>query len=398
MTEAHAWPTASILVAHPTLDGYGADLQVLESIRAMRSAGWRVVVVATGDGPLRAQLEALGADVRIVLSPVLRRGLANPRGLATLAGQLTRSVRPMRRVIDEVRPDLVYVNTVTLPGWSLVGWLARLPTVVHVHEGDAGEPTAVRAALNLPLSFAGELWCNGSSAASAVATPTSWLRRRVQLAPNGVPGPAQATFAHRSPGEPFRVLTVGRLSPKKAQDVLLEAVAQLRREGRDVLLEICGTIYPGNEPFEDRLRTRATEPDLVGAVHFAGYVQPVWPALARCHVLAAPSLVESFGNTVVEAQHAVRPVVATRIAGHLETARHRETALLVPPEDSAAMADGLRSLMDDESLRQQIAEAGARNAAEHFSVERYQARILTLARGAIGRSNGRRRAARRRAS
>ena len=71
-----------LLIANPSADVYGSDLQMLETARAMVERGWRVIVLTPDDGPLVAKLRDVGADVRFEQYPVLRRALASPRGVA----------------------------------------------------------------------------------------------------------------------------------------------------------------------------------------------------------------------------------------------------------------------------------------------------------------------------
>ena len=63
---------STVLVAHPSPDLYGSDRQLLETIRALTDAGHRVNAALPDDGPLLAELEALGARAAIVPFTVLR--------------------------------------------------------------------------------------------------------------------------------------------------------------------------------------------------------------------------------------------------------------------------------------------------------------------------------------
>jgi hypothetical protein len=54
----------TVLIANPSADVYGSDLQMLESVAGLRESGWRVVVVLPDRGPLVSRLLELGADVR----------------------------------------------------------------------------------------------------------------------------------------------------------------------------------------------------------------------------------------------------------------------------------------------------------------------------------------------
>lgn len=366
----------TVLVAHKSGDVYGADLQLLESIRAMTERGWRVVVVMAQGGPLVEMIVGLGAEMRILNFPVLRRAHVSIRGFVYLARSGCSGMVGMRHIIREFLPDLVYVNTVALPWWLLVTRISRIPSVCHVHEAEDSDSRVVLAMLNAPLTLATVIISNSRASMSAMCTAAPWLRERARLVYNGVAGPTEIPH-HVSRGNgPLRLAVIGRLSPRKAQDIALEASALLRSDGRNVELEICGTSFDGYEWYADQLHARASQPDLAGSVIWSGYVSPIWPALARADVILAPSLREPFGNAVVEAHLSLRPVVASGALGHLETVSDGVTGLLVPPGDAFALASAVARIIDDPDLAVRMAEQGRAQALESFSIGRYKAEIV----------------------
>ena len=72
---------------------------------------------------------------------------------------------------------------------------------------------------------------------------------------NGIPDPGPKEPLPDYGRRPFRLVCVGRLSPRKGTDVALDAVGELRRRGHDVQLEICGSPFAGYEWYEEELRT-----------------------------------------------------------------------------------------------------------------------------------------------
>lgn len=376
-----------MLIANPSADVYGADLQLLESVSGLVEAGATVRVCLPADGPLVPMLTARGATVQFVAGPVVRRSALSPTGLARLAsGHLTGTAR-LVRLLRRWRPDVLLVNTVTIPAWIAAARLARVPVLVHVHEAEDSDNRWVLRGLLAPLLGASGLIVNSKAAAAALTEVYPRLGHRISLIYNGIPEvPADPAPPTPHPGA-FRLAAVCRLSPRKAPDVAIEAVALLRRDGRDVSLAVYGTPFAGYEWYEQQLADRAAAPELSGAVRLAGYVNPIWDALAEADAVLAPSLREPFGNAVVEAQFARRPVVAAAAMGHLETVSDGDTGLLVTPGDPAAMAEAVRRLMDDPALAARLGERGRQRALERFSVQRYR---RELAERVLGRTSSRR--------
>lgn len=401
----------TVLLTHASAELYGSDLQLVETAAGCVDAGADVVVVLPGDGPLAARMRSVGARVETLDVPVLRKSHLTPRGTVALGVRMLRALGPTVRLIRRVRPDSMLVNTLTIPTWLAAARLAGVAPVCHVHEAEADVPWAVRVGLAAPLLLARTVIANSAAARDVVVSAVPMLRRRTRVIYNGVPGPAHmvdevgnrvlgparddavpggavplpTAAGDTDAGAPAHVVLVGRLSPRKGTDVALEAVALLRRAGRDVRLTLCGSAFAGYEWFERQLRGRAGDTDLVGAVRFVGYADP-WEWFARSDVVVVPSLVEPFGNVAVQALLAGRPVVASRAQGLAEIVRDGETGLLVPPGDAAALAEAVATLLDDRARASALAEAGRWDAAERFGVQRYRAqmgRLLVVRRAVV---------------
>lgn len=367
-----------VLIAHPSPDVYGSDLQLVETVRGLVETGAAVTVVLPASGPLVRLLAEAGAEVALVPFPVLRKALMRPAGLWTLARDVARFLR-VRGVWRETAPDLVLVNTLTIPWWMIASRLRRVRVACHVHEAEEAQPAAVRLALVAPLLLASVVAANSNATKAVLLRSVPGLRRRVTVVHNGVPGPAVVTPPRqRGRTDTLRLVQVGRLSPRKGTDVALEAVAALRAEGRDVRLRLCGTVFPGYEWFEERLRARARSVDLAGAIEFLGHVSDPSGEVADADVVLVPSRAEPFGNVAVEALLAQRPVVASRVQGLAEILRDGRTGLLVEPDRPEALAAAIRRLADDPGLAARLAAAGRADAATRFGVAEYRAKLTTL--------------------
>lgn len=185
-------------------------------------------------------------------------------------------------------------------------------------------------------------------------------------------------------GEPLRVVAVGRLVPKKGFDVLVRAVADLRRRGVDLELVIAGE----DGPAAGAVRGLVAElcPELV---RFTG-------PLSQCELLSLYRGADVFAlacrvdgdgdrdgipNVMVEAMAAGLPVVSTAVSGIPELVRDGENGLLVPPEDPQALASALLKLAADAPLRDRLAAAGRDTVAERFDGDVLARRMAGLFRG-----------------
>lgn len=181
------------------------------------------------------------------------------------------------------------------------------------------------------------------------------LADRVIVIPNAVePGFLQIQkHAADKPGR-LNLLYVGSLIPRKAVDVVLEAVAVASATGS------IGLVVAGDGPERMKLEALARDLGLEKSVQFRGLVPagelPSLLGVADALVLASHS--EGLPNVVLEALAAQVPVVASAIPGNIELIRDHETGLLFPTDDVEALAAHLATLRDDPALRRRMGRAG----------------------------------------
>jgi glycosyltransferase involved in cell wall biosynthesis len=244
--------------------------------------------------------------------------------------------------------------------------------VCHVREAEEQAGPAAAAGLRLPLLLASSVVANSKATAAWVAAG----HRRLAGPAVIYNGFAPAVHATPEPvGGPPRLLVVGRLSPRKGQDVAVDALDRLVRAGYDAHLDVAGTPFRGYEWFERALRRRVDTLGLADRVVFHGFVDPPWPLLRAATVALVPSRVEPFGNVVVEAQHAGRAVVASAVGGIPEIAE--DAGMLVPPDDPDALAGAVARLLDDPALRAACVDGGLRSV-ERFGLDRYRRQLADL--------------------
>lgn len=357
---------------------YGADRQLLESVRALVQDGHEVWVYLPVTGPLGAALAHAGAKVCLVPFPVLRKASMSVRGLATLAWEATAAVTKIWRVTRQSGVRAVYVNTVTIPWWLIGARLSGRPILCHVHEAEHVGSRPVAWALSAPLFLASVVVTNSQASSDVVTQTFPKLAGRLRVLYNGVPVPRRTHSRLAPSGTGPRLALIGRLSPRKGTDVALEAVKLLRSRGRDVVLDVCGSTFTGYEWFEEKLRRRADDPELAGSVVWHGFIGDTWPVLDLASVVLVPSRQEPFGNTAVEGQLAGRPVVASRVQGLCEIIQDGVTGLLVDPGDPAGLADAVERLLDDPAMAQRLAAAGCERASDRFSLAAYHRRVCDV--------------------
>jgi glycosyltransferase involved in cell wall biosynthesis len=179
--------------------------------------------------------------------------------------------------------------------------------------------------------------------------------------------------ADRSDPQIGRILSIGRLVPKKGFDVLVRACGEMRRRGSDFELRIIG-----GGPLRDELLALAQAEGIADLVHLPGSMSQAEVAaeLAAAEVFALSPVVMPDGdrdgipNVVLEAMAAGVPVVASAISGIPEVIADGVNGRLVAPRRPDLLADVLTELLSDAAQRARLAAAGRRFVSEEWSWSR----------------------------
>jgi len=168
------------------------------------------------------------------------------------------------------------------------------------------------------------------------------------------------------PGNCKVLLTVAALVKRKGHDLVIEALPQLRRRFGDVRYVIVGT-----GPEEQNLKSLVISKGLSDAVIFAGSVkdEQLPDMYAACDIFVMPSRqtdkdVEGFGIVFIEAAAAGKPVVASRTGGIPDAVADGKSGILVNPNNSNELIRAIESLLNNQQLRETMAEYGRKRARE----------------------------------
>lgn len=150
-----------------------------------------------------------------------------------------------------------------------------------------------------------------------------------------------AWHVDRSPGRPFVLASVGRLSPQKDPLTLIDAVGLLsRRLEWRLLMYGHGNLRPACE-------TRAQALGIADRVHFAGFNRGWLDPAAGIDAFVSATRYEGMSNALLEAAASGMPIVTTAIPENQAVLAEGVTARLVAPGDASALARGIEDVITD---------------------------------------------------
>jgi glycosyltransferase involved in cell wall biosynthesis len=358
--------------------------------------------IGTYTGTLGEALGALGHEVHLVLrgweddgvetlggltvhrvvvpEPSWRRGtVAAVSRLYVARESLLFSAR-VAAALRRIGPDVIEAPEFHAPG--LVAALRRRgPAVVARLHAPAFVTARLAAERPSVDGRAGEaLEALSAHAARAVTAPSAalaqavrrrWRLRRVDVIPNPVD---EHLFAPGSDAEaPASILVVGRVERGKGQDVLVEALPAIR----DAVPEAHVRFVGDDGGAAAALARRAQALGVADALAFEGArAREELPGVYRsAAVCVVPSRFENFPYAAVEAMACGRPLVAARVGGLAEIVREGEDGLLVAPEDPAALAGAVASLLGDAAARRRLGAAARARVEAAFAARVVAARM-----------------------
>jgi colanic acid/amylovoran biosynthesis glycosyltransferase len=212
----------------------------------------------------------------------------------------------------------------------------------------------------------------GMSQVMNASDPIHW--HKVVALPLGVDIEAfqRGTPAQRDSNEPFRLVTVGRLSTPKGYPVLIEAMRLLIARGRNVTLTFVGE-GPERAVLEKLIAQHGLHDRiwLVGACNH----DRVADYYRSSDAFVMSSFLEGVPVVLMEAMALELPCVATWITGIPEIIAAEQEGLLVPPASAAAIADAVERLMEDPQAARRLGIAARRKIIASYNLERNVERL-----------------------
>lgn len=382
-------PLGSVVLVTHNLNFEGAPLFFLEYARHLAGVGGaRFTVISAEEGPLRAAFAALGAEVRVID--------VTPLAAATTDRQWNESLQTLSSSIDLSAVQLVVANT--LPTyWAIhLAHRAKRPSLFYIHESTT--PAAFY------LGQTGGALLPRAEAAFSLATRVSFLtvatrryyeslatRRNFSVNPGWIDLDAidrhcaahsRAACRERLGLRPEQklVINLGTVCERKGQHIFARAVEFLWRRHPAIAAGCEFWMVGGRATLFDESMS-----DLLA--HLGRTNLRILPATKVAYdyyraadLFVCSSYEESFPRVVLEAMAFGVPILSTDVHGVPEMVRSEQEAVLVPPGDSSALADGLARLLLSSDIAREFAARAQSRVRACYGTDTLLPRHLAFAR------------------
>lgn len=297
----------------------GAETLVCNMAGLFAAAGHQPAVAALCDA---AELgNAPDTEARMMQDVEAEGGHALSLGLSRRRGLLA-GARALRRVLQELRPDVVHAHTaraVLMLGLTGV----RVPVVLTHHNSRLSFPPRLFGAFDRVVSA----YVAISSECAEIARRHA--RRPIELIVNGASARFRAERPRAAPSRDAVIVAVGTVSEQKDYPTLIRAARPLEellgQQDRTARIRIVGggALLP-------ELQALVDAQEAGHLVELMGPRHDVPELLREADLFANSSIYEGMSVAMLEALSAALPVAATRVPGNVELVKHRVNGLLVP--------------------------------------------------------------------
>lgn len=218
----------------------------------------------------------------------------------------------------------------------------------------------------------------------SVRAKHAWpVSRKVVLIPPGI------DTGHFSPVEleqpSLRVCFVGRISPEKGIESLVEAAARVVRRIGEARFVIAGAPFTIDDGiYLEGLKLLVGELGLSERIEFPGYVEDIRGLLAGCDLLVLPSKREGLGRVVLEAMAMEKPVIGFATGGLKEIISEGANGMLIDPGDIDSLAGAIVKVLTDRGLAARMGRSGRELVTSRFSNEEVAGRVMGVYQDILG--------------
>lgn len=359
-----------VLHVIPSLEG-GAGIGTLEMVRRLQQANQiDVKLCVLGDPPTHLAIND-EADVEFLNAPVHVRSTFLRRQLA------------IRSLVKTWKPDCLHSHL--WPSAFAVGLSvpSSLPHLIHIRDTPPslnsqrwGARSRKWFLRRIALRKHTRLVAVSTAAAQYTCKALRLSGDRVTVVLNGAELDRFLAISDLviDESDPIVLVSAGRLIADKGFDILIKAFSRLDQDKR-----LSRLLIAGRGSAEEDLRTLGRALGVEDRVEFVGQISDMPELFSRASLYVHASVAaEGLSRSLMEAQAAGRPIVSSHHPGADEAIEHQVTGLIVPPDDSTAMAAAIDSLIRDPQQMQAMGAAARIRAARLFSAERVVAEIETL--------------------
>lgn len=275
-----------------------------------------------------------------------------------------------RKALKTLNPDVIHANNSRAAFYAGVAAKSLgIPVIFHCRISDDDGLMD-----KILMRLVDAVICNSQ----AVAKRFTDFEKPAVVIYNGIYLKAMPNLSNPLPSAEKYMLFVGRLSEEKQVEHVLKVFAALAEHDEALNFVIVGGQGPEDDAiYVQSLKDSASQQPWSSRLHWLGYCENIakWYVHAALFILTSKH--EGFGRVLVESMAQSCPVVAYAVGGVPEVFEDNKQGYLIKPDDTQAMVDACRQLLQDDRLRHQMGAAGQEHA-QIFSIDKHVEQVMQV--------------------
>ncbi len=338
----------------------GAQRYVFDMAVGAKKAGYEVVVLCGGNGPLVEKLKK--ENIRVISTPELGRDISLLKDLKSFLFIL--------KTLKRERPDIFHTNSSKMGVMgNLAGRLASIKKIIFTGHGWAFnenrnwlEKLIIKEGVWYTILLAHKTICVSEKTKKDISN-WPFIKNRLVIIRNGL---------EKFDLTPRTDETIAELHKIKGLDILLTAWSKFTKNYQAKLIIIGG----GEE--RENLQNMANNLGISDLVIFKGFVDNARSLLSTFDIFVLPSRSEAMPYAPLEAGLAGLPVIATSVGGIPEIIENNASGILIEKENPEALLSALIKLYENAGLRKSLGENLKKKVETEFSLDKMLRETLVL--------------------
>ena len=361
----------------------GAENSLLLLLSNINMQRFEIIVLLPEYGPLNEQITLINIKTYIVPykwwarvgnSKVL---LGKIRGFRFYLKKEISSLKKIIKIIKNEKIDIIYTNTSVISIGAIAAFITKRPHIWHIREIIPDNPDLKyflpnKMILNFILKYSNIVIANSKTTANQFKY-NKLFDKKIRVVYNSVRNEnilnnKTITNDRIVNQDDWTVAVIGTFLKVKAQDDAIYAITIARQKIPNIKLLLVGD---GDYNYKNYLKNIVSSLKLNNNVLFLGYRNDILEIMQNCKVILIPSLIESFGNVILEAMQCGVPVISTNNGGSNEIITNGINGLLVPPHSPDILAENIIFLHEHPEIANKLTIAGKKTIKEKFNLQNY---------------------------
>jgi len=350
-----------ILYLHAGAEMYGADKVLLELIKGLNKDEFEAHVILPNDGILVGALEKVGAKVKVIDYPILRRKYFNPKGILEYFGSYNRYSKQIAKYAKENGITLIHNNTTAVLEGIYLKRKLKLPLIWHVHEIIV-KPKAISDFINFLMGRYADTIVTVSNAVANHVKQSRYVKDgQVKVIYNGVDNAVYHGMDANAVRDQFGIAQdalvigmIGRVNAWKGQGDFLESVTPILKANPKAVAFLAGSAFEGEEWRVNELEKAISESPVAGQIKRIDYYSQTTEIYNMFDIFVLPSIKpDSLPTVVLEAMACSKPVVGYNNGGIAEMVVDDKSGCLVKSNRPRELSNAISLLLDSSEKREQ---------------------------------------------